>query len=129
MPIHPRHPYVGDNVYVAYSGSHQDAIAKGFRYREDDKSDKWNVPYLPIDPEDIGREYEPIIINAQSGKGGIAFVLKEKFGIEIPDEIREKFSYAVKEIADKAGREISPDEIYQAYMHWCKNKDAVVFGD
>ena len=126
MPIHPRHPYVGDNVYVAYSGSHQDAIAKGFKFSEEKQNEKWNVPYLPIDPADIGREYEPIRINAQAGKGGISYVLKQKFGIEIPEEIREKFSYAVKDIADKAGREISPEEIYEAYMHWQKNKEEKV---
>lgn len=124
MPIHPRHPYVGDNVYVAYSGSHQDAIAKGFNFKAEKQTDKWEVPYLPIDPADIGREYEPIRINAQAGKGGISYILKEKFGVEIPDEIKEQFSYAVKDIADKAGREISPEEIYKAYTNWQKNKNA-----
>lgn len=124
MPIHPRHPYVGDNVYVAYSGSHQDAIAKGFKFKEEKHTEKWNVPYLPIDPSDISREYEPIRINAQAGKGGISYVLKEKFGVEIPEEIREEFSYAVKDIADKAGREISPEEIFEAYTNWQKNKNA-----
>ena len=124
MPIHPRHPYVGDNVYVAYSGSHQDAIAKGFNYKKENQTEEWNVPYLPIDPADIGRKYEPIRINAQAGKGGISYILKEKFGIEIPEEIKEEFSYAVKDIADKVGREIAPEEIYEAYMHWQNNKNA-----
>ena len=122
MPIHPRHPYVGDNVYVAYSGSHQDAIAKGFKFGDEKQNEKWNVPYLPIDPGDIGREYEPIRINAQAGKGGISYVLKQKFGIEIPEEKREEFSYFVKDLADRAGREISFEEIYNVYTKWEKSK-------
>ena len=129
MPIHPRHPYVGDNVYVAYSGSHQDAIAKSFRFNEKAKNEKWNIPYLPIDPTDINREYEPIRINSQAGKGGISYVLKEKFGIDIPDDKKEEFSYFVKGLADKAGREISFEEIYGAYNHWYKNKNAKVLDD
>ena len=127
MPISPRHPYAGEYVFTAFSGSHQDAIAKGMKYQADNKSTKWNIPYLPIDPADVGRQYEPIIrINSQSGKGGIAYILESKYGIRIPDEKKEEFGYFIKGISDKIGRELTAEEIYeymQKYFQKSNNKN------
>ena len=124
MPIHPRHPYAGENVFIAFSGSHQDAIAKGLSYRKNQAEEvKWNVPYLLIDPADIGRQYEPIIrINSQSGKGGIAYALEEKYGVKIPEEKKEEFGYFIKNMSDKLGRELSVDEIYQSMQTYLNKK-------
>jgi 2-isopropylmalate synthase len=112
--IHPRHPYVGELVYTAFSGSHQDAISKGLKSHRPDTA--WDVPYLLIDPKDIGREYEGIIrVNSQSGKGGVAYVLRAEYGLDIPKAMQPEFSKIVQQIADKSGRELKPDVIYDAF--------------
>lgn len=112
MKVHERHPYAGDLVFTAFSGSHQDAINKGFAYMKSSGTQYWEVPYLPIDPADIGRQYEPVIrINSQSGKGGAAFVLQHSFGFELPKEMQAEFGTLVKAACDGAGRELSREEI------------------
>ncbi len=115
MHVHERQPYAGDLVFTAFSGSHQDAIAKGMAWREEKNTEKWSVPYLPVDPKDVGRAYESdvIRINSQSGKGGVSYILKQNFGISIPDKMREEFGYLVKHISDEAHKELSPDFIYE----------------
>ncbi len=117
MKIHERLPYAGALVFTAFSGSHQDAIAKGMKYREDGHDDKWTVPYLPIDPKDVGREYgsDVIRINSQSGKGGVSYILKQNFGIDLPDKMKEEFGYTVKDVSDKEHKELSPAWIYQIF--------------
>ena len=97
MQVSPRHPYAGELVFTAFSGSHQDAISKGFTYREKHKKDKWTVPYLPIDPKDINRSYDAdvIRINSQSGKGGVSYILKTNYGIEVPKNMQEELGYTV----------------------------------
>ncbi|MDR0222282.1 MAG: 2-isopropylmalate synthase [Oscillospiraceae bacterium] len=116
MDVHRRHPYCGELVFAAFSGSHQDAIAKGMAWREEQKPRFWNVPYLPIDPADIGRRYEGdvIRINSQSGKGGIGYILK-RYGVDLPVKMRESVGYAVKDFSDKAHRELQPEEVYNAF--------------
>ena len=112
MKIGERQPYVGDLVFTAFSGSHQDAINKGFAYVRETNSDKWEIPYLPIDPADVGRQYEPIIrINSQSGKGGAAFVMQNNLGYELPKAMHPEFGALVKAECDKLGRELSPEEL------------------
>ena len=120
MKVGERQPYGGALVYAAFSGSHQDAIAKGMKWREEKNVPHWTVPYLPIDPKDIGRQYDGdvIRINSQSGKGGIGFLLQKKFGIDLPPKFRETVSYTIKEISDRLHQELSPDEIYDAF---CEN--------
>ena len=114
MSIHERHPYAGDLVFTAFSGSHQDAIAKGFAVQ--DASGVWEVPYLPLDPHDIGRDYEAIVrYNSQSGKGGAAFLLEQSFGFTLPKMMKVEFGQVVQKIADKKGGELSANEIYQAF--------------
>lgn len=118
MRVFERAPYAGDLVFTAFSGSHQDAISKGMAWRNEGKSgQRWDVPYLPIDPQDIGREYESdvIRINSQSGKGGIAFVLKQNFGFTLPDKMREEVGYLVKGVSDRRHQELSPDDIYRIF--------------
>ena len=118
MKVHERTPYAGDLVFTAFSGSHQDAISKGMGWREEGKSgERWDVPYLPIDPADVGREYESdvIRINSQSGKGGVAFILKQNFGIDVPDKMREEVGYLVKGVSDRKHQELAPGEIYQIF--------------
>ena len=118
MKVHERTPYAGDLVFTAFSGSHQDAISKGMAWREEGKSgERWDVPYLPIDPADVGREYESdvIRINSQSGKGGVAFILKQNFGIDVPDKMREEVGYLVKGVSDRKHQELAPGEIYQIF--------------
>ncbi len=111
LPIHPRHPYVGDLVFTAFSGSHQDAIKKGFAARKD--SDLWEVPYLPIDPRDLGRTYESVIrVNSQSGKGGIAYLLERDYDLVLPRRLQIEFSRAVQEVTDATGKELSSAEIW-----------------
>lgn len=118
MKVHPRQPYGGQLVFAAFSGSHQDAIAKGMKYREETGTDKWTVPYLLIDPQDIGREYESdvIRINSQSGKGGIGYLLEQNYGILMPAEMRENFGYIVKDVSDHEHRELMPSEIYDLFI-------------
>ena len=117
LKVHPRQPYGGQLVFAAFSGSHQDAIAKGMKWRKDKKLDKWTVPYLPIDPQDVGREYEAdvIRINSQSGKGGVAYILEQNFGYAVPQHMREEIGYMVKDISDREHKELSPVEVYQAF--------------
>jgi 2-isopropylmalate synthase len=116
LPVHPRHPYAGELVYTAFSGSHQDAINKGFKARTKANSEQWEVPYLPIDPADVGRTYEAVIrINSQSGKGGIAFILHRDHGLELPRPLQVEFSKIVQGVADQKGRELSAAEIWEAF--------------
>lgn len=116
MHVEPRHPYSGELVFTAFSGSHQDAINKGEQYMKDHGGDYWEVPYLPIDPSDLGREYEPIIrINSQSGKGGAAFVMSNNFGYNLPKAMHPEFGRAVKHYCDEVGREISADEVMELF--------------
>ncbi|MDD2702955.1 MAG: alpha-isopropylmalate synthase regulatory domain-containing protein, partial [Candidatus Omnitrophica bacterium] len=107
-----RHPYAGDLVYTAFSGSHQDAIHKGMKAQGQSKDDMWNVPYLPIDPKDAGRDYESIIrINSQSGKGGVAYVMERDWGFHIPKEMQPDFARVIQKKTESAGRELSSKEI------------------
>ncbi|MBQ5544387.1 MAG: 2-isopropylmalate synthase, partial [Clostridia bacterium] len=122
MRVHERTPYAGDLVFTAFSGSHQDAIKKGTDYMAESHSDKWEVPYLPISPADVGREYEPIIrINSQSGKGGAAFIMQQMFGYYMPKDMHPEFGYYVKAAADAKGKELTPQEIFdifdREYLH------------
>ncbi len=124
MKVHERTPYAGDLVFTAFSGSHQDAISKGMAWRAAGKSgERWDVPYLPIDPRDVGREYESdvIRINSQSGKGGIAFILKQNFGLSIPAEMKEEVGYLMKGVSDKRHQELAPQEVYRIFEeHYMK---------
>lgn len=118
MHVNERSPYAGDLVFTAFSGSHQDAISKGMAWWKEKKSGgRWEVPYLPIDPQDLGREYESdvIRINSQSGKGGIAFILKQNFGMALPDKMKEEVGYLMKGVSDRKHSELSPDDIYQIF--------------
>ncbi len=118
MRVPERHPYAGELVFTAFSGSHQDAIAKGMKFREVKTRQHWTVPYLLIDPKDIGREYEGDIIriNSQSGKGGVAYVLEQKYGLDLPPAMRESFGYHVKNVSDQQHKELMPDDLYQILM-------------
>lgn len=114
LPIHPRHPYIGELVFTAFSGSHQDAIKKGFTQRQPD--DCWEVPYLPMDPADVGRSYEAIVrVNSQSGKGGIAFLLERDYGVTLPKPLQVEFSQIVQQVMDSTGEEMSSSLIWQLF--------------
>lgn len=116
IAVHPRHPYAGDLVYTAFSGSHQDAIKKGMA-KMSEHPERWEVPYLPIDPADVGRSYDPIIrINSQSGKGGIAYILEHNYGLIVPKSMQQEFSLIVTKVSDAENRELSPEEIYALFM-------------
>ena len=117
MHVYERQPYAGALVFAAFSGSHQDAIAKGMRYREENDPERWSVPYLPVDPSDVGRMYEAdvIRINSQSGKGGIGYLLEQQFGIDMPPKMRETFGYFVKGVSDHRHCELMPKEIYSLF--------------
>lgn len=117
MRVFDRQPYSGALVFAAFSGSHQDAISKGMVWRSEHSDIPWNVPYLPLDPKDIGREYEGdvIRINSQSGKGGIGFLLEQRYGFRLPKSMREDFGYAVKRVSDQAHKELQPEEILQIF--------------
>lgn len=116
LPIHPRHPYAGELVYTAFSGSHQDAINKGMTAYEIADSGMWEVPYLPIDPSDVGRTYESIIrINSQSGKGGVAYIMDKEFGFKMPKKMHPEFGAIIQQLTDKEGRELQAGEIYKAF--------------
>lgn len=119
MKVYDRQPYAGSLVFTAFSGSHQDAIAKGMKWRESHDCKHWTVPYLPIDPKDIGRNYDGdvIRINSQSGKGGIGYLLEQKFGLNLPPKMREAMGYATKSVSDHNHKELSPKEIYDIFMH------------
>ena len=133
LPVHPRHPYAGDLVYTAFSGSHQDAIKKGFEALERDaaaagvpvRDMPWGVPYLPIDPLDVGRSYEAVIrVNSQSGKGGVAYVLKHEHHLDLPRRMQIEFSRVVQEVADDAGGEIAPARIWELFQTTYLRHDA-----
>ena len=125
LPIHPRHPYVGSLVFTAFAGSHQDAIRKGFAAQDSDRW--WRVPYLPIDPRDIGRTYEAIVrVNSQSGKGGVAFVLEHEFGIAMPYGLQVEFSRTIQEITDRTGREVTPSQIWETFRSEYLDRDQPV---
>ena len=110
LPVHPRHPYVGDLVYTSFSGSHQDAIRKAFAARRD--GDEWDMPYLPIDPKDLGRSYDAVIrVNSQSGKGGIAYLMEQEHGLELPRRLQIEFSRIVQAVTDETGREMSAADL------------------
>ncbi len=119
IKVHPRQPYGGQLVFAAFSGSHQDAIAKGMKWRKDKQLHEWTVPYLPIDPEDVGREYEAdvIRINSQSGKGGVAYILEQNYGFQLPKAMREEVGYMMKGISDRNHKELTPKEIFQAFSN------------
>ena len=125
MQVYDRQPYSGDLVFTAFSGSHQDAIAKGMAWRDETKCDKWTVPYLPIDPKDVGREYDSdvIRINSQSGKGGVNYILMHSHGINLPKAMREEVGYMIKDVSDKAHKELTPDWVYQIFSdHYINTK-------
>jgi 2-isopropylmalate synthase len=116
LPVHPRHPYVGDLVYTAFSGSHQDAIKKGFEALGKDY-DVWEVPYLPIDPHHVGRSYEAVIrVNSQSGKGGVAYIMKFEHGLDLPRRLQIEFSSVIQRLTEQSGTEISADQIWSAFQ-------------
>jgi 2-isopropylmalate synthase len=116
LPVHPRHPYAGELVYTAFSGSHQDAIKKGFDALRKRNDDLWEVPYLPIDPKDLGRTYEAVIrVNSQSGKGGIAYLLKEDHGLDLPRPLQIEFSRVVQEVTDRTGKEMTSADIWALF--------------
>lgn len=122
MVVPPRHPYAGELVFTAFSGSHQDAINKGKMYMDEHGGDYWDIPYLPIDPADVGREYEPIIrINSQSGKGGMAFILANDYGIKMPKAMQSEFSAVVQKVCDESGKEIQPDEVFDIFQKEYRN--------
>ncbi|MBO5292316.1 MAG: 2-isopropylmalate synthase [Lachnospiraceae bacterium] len=128
IPIHPRHPYAGKLVFTAFSGSHQDAINKGVSAMKERQSEIWQVPYLPIDPSDIGREYEPIVrINSQSGKGGVAFVMDTYFGFKLPKGMHREFADVIQKISEKQG-EVSPEQIMQKFREeYLEQKEPIHF--
>jgi len=116
LPVHPRHPYGGELVFTAFSGSHQDAIKKGFAAQEKRNDELWAVPYLPIDPADLGRSYEAVIrVNSQSGKGGFAWVLEQDQGLKLPKKMQAHFSRHVQELADELGRELQAGDIWGVF--------------
>ena len=120
LPVHPRHPYAGDLVFTAFSGSHQDAIKKGFQSMKQSNDPEWAVPYLPIDPADLGRSYEAVVrINSQSGKGGVAFLLEKDHGVSLPRRLQISMSQKIQKLADETGKEISSTEIWEIFETNC----------
>jgi 2-isopropylmalate synthase len=114
LPVHPRHPYAGDLVYTSFSGSHQDAIKKAFAARKD--GDIWEMPYLPLDPKDLGRSYEAVIrVNSQSGKGGISYLLESEYGLELPRRLQIEFSQVVQSVMDASGKELTARDIFDLF--------------
>jgi len=114
LPVHPRHPYAGDLVFTAFSGSHQDAIKKGFAVQQADAV--WEVPYLPIDPADLGRSYDAVIrVNSQSGKGGVSYLLEQEHGLVLPRRLQIEFSRAIQRVTDETGREVTPKDVYDVF--------------
>jgi 2-isopropylmalate synthase len=114
LPVHPRHPYAGDLVYTSFSGSHQDAIKKAFSARQ--PGDLWDMPYLPLDPKDLGRSYESVIrVNSQSGKGGIAYLLESEYGLELPRRLQIEFSQVVQAVMDTTGKELTAQDLYTLF--------------
>jgi 2-isopropylmalate synthase len=130
LPVHPRHPYAGELVYTAFSGSHQDAIKKGFEALEKRNDGLWEVPYLPIDPKDLGRTYEAVIrVNSQSGKGGVAYVLKADHGLELPRGLQIEFSRRVQEVADRTGKELTSADIWTLFEETYLVRGGIVLVD
>jgi 2-isopropylmalate synthase len=130
LPVHPRHPYAGELVYTAFSGSHQDAIKKGFESLAKRNDTLWEVPYLPIDPKDLGRSYEAVIrVNSQSGKGGVAYVLKADHGLDLPRGLQIEFSKRVQEVADRTGKELTSADIWSLFEETYLRRDGVVLRD
>jgi 2-isopropylmalate synthase len=130
LPVHPRHPYAGELVYTAFSGSHQDAIKKGFEALEKRNDSLWEVPYLPIDPKDLGRTYEAVIrVNSQSGKGGVAYVLKADHGLDLPRGLQVEFSKRVQEVADRTGKELTSADIWSLFEATYLGPDGIVLTD
>lgn len=118
LPVHPRHPYAGELVFTAFSGSHQDAIKKGIAARAENNDAIWDVPYLPIDPGDVGRSYEAVIrVNSQSGKGGVAFIMEHDHGLELPRRLQIEFSQVIQGLSESSGGEIDSDSIWKAYSN------------
>ena len=116
LPVHPRHPYAGELVFTAFSGSHQDAINKGMKEVQEKSDDLWDVPYLPMDPADVGRTYEAIIrINSQSGKGGISYILEQDYGVSLPKRAQAEFSKVIQVITDREGHEVKPEQIWDVF--------------
>ena len=114
LPVHPRHPYAGDLVFTAFSGSHQDAIKKGFAQQQPDAV--WEVPYLPIDPADVGRSYDAVIrVNSQSGKGGVSYLLEQEHGLVLPRRLQIEFSRAIQRVTDETGREVTASDVYDIF--------------
>jgi len=130
LPVHPRHPYAGELVYTAFSGSHQDAIKKGFEALVKRNDTLWEVPYLPIDPKDLGRTYEAVIrVNSQSGKGGVAYVIKADYGLDLPRGLQIEFSKRVQEVADRTGKELSSADIWSLFEETYLRREGVVLKD
>jgi 2-isopropylmalate synthase len=130
LPVHPRHPYAGELVYTAFSGSHQDAIKKGFEALAKRNDPLWEVPYLPIDPKDLGRTYEAVIrVNSQSGKGGVAYVLKADYGLDLPRGLQVEFSKCVQEVTDRTGKEMTSADIWSLFGETYLRKDGIHLGD
>jgi 2-isopropylmalate synthase len=130
LPVHPRHPYAGELVYTAFSGSHQDAIKKGFDALAKRNDELWEVPYLPIDPKDLGRTYEAVIrVNSQSGKGGVAYVLKADHGLDLPRDLQIEFSKRVQEVADRTGKELTSADIWALFAATYLEKGGVELVD
>jgi 2-isopropylmalate synthase len=130
LPVHPRHPYAGELVYTAFSGSHQDAIKKGLEALSKRNDPLWEVPYLPIDPKDLGRSYEAVIrVNSQSGKGGVAYVLKADYGLDLPRGLQIEFSKRVQEVTDRTGKEVTSADIWSLFSDTYWRKDGVVLAD
>ena len=128
MNVYERSPYSGKLVFAAFSGSHQDAIAKGMNWRKEKDCEHWTVPYLPIDPKDVGREYETdvIRINSQSGKGGIGYLLEHNFGLVLPAKMRETVGYAIKHVSDVGHKELTPAEVHDNFMKEFVNVNAPI---
>jgi 2-isopropylmalate synthase len=126
LPVHPRHPYAGELVYTAFSGSHQDAIKKGFDALEKRNDALFEVPYLPIDPKDLGRTYEAVIrVNSQSGKGGVAYLLKEDHGLDLPRNLQIEFSKIVQEVTDRTGKELTSGDIWALFSETYLGRDGI----
>ena len=123
MKVDERSPYSGALVFAAFSGSHQDAIAKGMHWRDEKDPNRWTVPYLPIDPTDVGRNYDAdvIRINSQSGKGGVGYILETKYGLNLPPKMREAMGYAAKAVSDHSHKELHPDEIFNLFKSTFEN--------
>src|SRR5271163_1853040 len=130
LPVHPRHPYAGELVYTAFSGSHQDAIKKGFEALAKRNDTLWEVPYLPIDPKDLGRTYEAVIrVNSQSGKGGVAYVLKTDYGLDLPRGLQIEFSKRVQEVTDRTGKEVTSASIWSLFEDTYLRRDGIHLAD